>query len=142
RRTTVSLDCLTPYRERCCRAAIKICSMRRYLITTHFWLTSLIVVTQPAFSAPAEQDDKRTALNIFDAAVAQFESTRIALRKWQYYQTLTTHQLDSAGKVVARGTWRSIVRPGDPRPFEYTSKDVEGKLSFFEAGAEEEEARS
>ncbi len=74
---------------------------------------------------------------IFDAALAQFENSRVALRKWQYHQTLTTHQLDGAGKVMAKGTWKSIVRPGDPRPLEYTRESMEGKLSFFKAGAEE-----
>jgi hypothetical protein len=41
--------------------------------------------------------------------------------------------LDAAGKVTARGTWQSIVRPGDPRPLEYTADRMEGKLSFFKA---------
>lgn len=67
----------------------------------------------------------------------QFENSRVALRKWQYHQTLTTHQLDGAGKVVAKGTWKSIVRPGDSGPLEYTAESMEGKLSFFKAGAEE-----
>ncbi len=57
---------------------------------------------------------------------------------WQYQQTLTTHQLDADGKVVAKGTWKSIVRPGDPRPPEYIFKSMEGKLSFFESGSEDE----
>ena len=83
------------------------------------------------------EEDKPTALAIFDAALAQFEGSRVALRKWQYHQTLTTHQLDGAGKVVAKGTWKSIVRPGDPRPLEYIRESMEGKLSFFKAGAEE-----
>jgi hypothetical protein len=113
--------------------------MRRFLLTTHFLLAILILIASPAFSAAVEEEDKRTALGIFDAALAQLENSRVALRKWQYYQTLTTQQLDSAGKVVARGTWRSIVRPGDPQPLEYTAKSMEGKLSFFEAGNEEEE---
>ena len=43
------------------------------------------------------------------------------------------------GKVVAKGTWHSIVRPGDPRPLEYTGESMEGKMSFFKAGAEEPE---
>jgi hypothetical protein len=98
-----------------------------------------IVLLSAALPAPAEQEDKLAPLAIFDAALAQFENSRIALRKWQYYQTLTTHQLDGDGKVVARGTWHSIVRPGDPRPLEYISKSMEGKLSFFEQGAEEPE---
>ena len=41
--------------------------------------------------------------------------------------------------------WESIVRPGDPRPLEYTAESMEGRLSFFKAGAEEpprEDARS
>jgi hypothetical protein len=84
-----------------------------------------------------EQEDKLAPLVIFDAALKQFEESRVALRKWQYYQTLTTHQLDGDGKVVAKGTWRSIVRPGDPRPLEYMSESMEGKLSFFKAGADE-----
>src|ERR1700682_2810258 len=104
--------------------------MRRFLLT--------LLLLSPAPQVTAE--DKPTALAIFDAALAQFESSRVALRKWQYYQTLTTHQMDSTGKVVAKGTWRSIVRPGDPRPLEYTAKSMEGKLSFLEAGAEEQEA--
>jgi hypothetical protein len=92
-----------------------------------------------AFPAGTEQEDRLAPLAIFDGALAQFENSRIALRKWQYYQTLTTHQLDGDGKVVAKGTWRSIVRPGDPRPLEYIAKSMEGKLSFFEEGAEEPE---
>lgn len=88
--------------------------------------------------AQSQQDRNPAALEIFDGAMARFEADRAALRQWQYHQTLTTQQLDRAGKVVASGTWHSIVRPGDPGPLEYTGKHVEGKLSFFEAGAEEQ----
>jgi hypothetical protein len=105
--------------------------MRRFLLTLLLFSVSLQVIAQ---------EDKRSALGIFDAALAQFEASRVALRKWQYHQTLTTHQFDSDGKVIAKGTWRSIVRPGDPQPPEFTAKSMEGKLSFFEAGAEEPEA--
>jgi hypothetical protein len=111
--------------------------MRRFRPRTHFFLVILLLVFVPPFSHAEEQGDKLKPLGIFDAALAQFESNRVALRKWQYYQTLTTHQLDGAGKVVARGTWKSIVRPGDPGPLEYTTQSMEGKLSFFKAGAEE-----
>lgn len=103
--------------------------MRRFLLT--------LVLLVSALPVTAQTEDKPTALGIFDAALAQFDHTRAALRKWQYHQTLTTHQLDGAGKVVAKGTWHSIVRPGDPRPLEYTGESMEGKLSFFKAGAEE-----
>jgi len=81
---------------------------------------------------------EKSALEIFDSAVATFESQRVALREWQYHQTLITHQLDAQDKVIARGMWRSIVRPGDPGPLEYTAEKMEGKLSFFKAGSEEE----
>ncbi len=114
--------------------------MRRFFLTTNSLLVVLVGLSRSAFSAPVEPDDKRNALGIFDAALAQFEASRVALRKWQYHQTLTTHQLDSDGKVIAKGTWRSIVRPGDSQPPEFTAKSMEGKLSFFEAGAEEPEA--
>jgi hypothetical protein len=100
-------------------------------------LAAFVLAALPTFSAVAEQEDKLTPLGIFDAALAQFENSRVALRKWQYHQTLTTHQLDSAGKVMAKGTWHSIVRPGDPQPLEYTGESIEGKLSFFKAGTEE-----
>lgn len=86
-------------------------------------------------TATAEQ--KPAGLELFDAALAKFEADRIALRRWQYHQTLTTQQFDSGGKVVAKGTWKSIVRPGDPRPLEYTFESMDGQLSFFKAGAEE-----
>jgi hypothetical protein len=111
--------------------------MRRFFLTTHFPPAVLLSALLPAFSAAGAEEDKPTALAIFDAALAQFDTSRIALRKWQYHQTLTTHQLDGAGKVVAKGVWHSIVRPGDPWPLEYTAESMEGKLSFFKAGAEE-----
>jgi hypothetical protein len=81
----------------------------------------------------AAAQEKKSALAIFDAALAAFDNQRLALRNWQYHQTLITRQMDSAGNVVASGTWQSIVRPGDPRPLEYTASRVEGKLSFFKA---------
>ena len=109
--------------------------MRRFP-SIHF-VTAFLLAGPPAFSAVPEQEDKLKPLAIFDAALAQFESNRIALFKWQYYQTLTTHQLDGEGEVVAKGTWHSIVRPGDPRPLEYTGESMEGKLSFFKAVADE-----
>jgi hypothetical protein len=104
-----------------------------------FVFLTLFTLFSPALPARAESGAKLPALEIFDDALAKFDADRAALRQWQYHQTLTTHQLDHAGKVVAKGTWHSIVRPGDPRPLEYTGKQVEGKLSFFEAGAEEEQ---
>ena len=110
--------------------------MRRLRVT----ISSLVIlfsVLSQAFPAATEQEDKLAPLTIFDSALLQFENNRVALRKWQYYQTLTTHQFDGDGKVVAKGAWHSIVRPGDPRPLEYTSESMEGKLSFFKAGVEE-----
>jgi hypothetical protein len=81
--------------------------------------------------AAAEKD--LSALDIFDRTLKAFDDQRAALRDWQYYQTLTTHQFDNSGKAIARGTWQSIVRPGDPRPLEYIGERVEGKLSFFKS---------
>jgi hypothetical protein len=104
--------------------------MRRSRLVTHlcaFFFALLICGTAPA------QEKELTPLDIFDRALSTFDGQRAALRDWQYHQTLTTHQLDSAGKVMARGTWQSIVRPGDPRPLEYTAERMEGKLSFFKA---------
>jgi len=112
--------------------------MRRLRVTIPFLVLFFSSVGE-AFPAAAEQEDKPDALTIFDAALKQFENSRVALRKWQYHQTLITHQMDGAGKVVAKGTWHSIVRPGDPRPLEYTGESMDGKLSFFKAGAEEQE---
>ena len=99
--------------------------------------TSVLLLVSSGLARAATPDGRPNALQIFDAALKKFESDRVALRKWQYHQTLTTHQFDSSGKVIARGTWKSIVRPGDARPLEYTVKSMEGKLSFFKAGAEE-----
>ncbi len=97
-----------------------------------------------AFLSPltAAAQEKKSALAIFDAALGAFDNQRLALRSWQYHQTLVTHQMDSAGNVVASGTWQSIVRPGDPRPLEYTASHVEGKLSFFKAQASSSPAPS
>ena len=90
----------------------------------------LLSLSRLAFAA---EEKELTALEIFDRALTAFENQRVALRDWQYYQTLTTHQLDGSGNVIARGTWQSIVRPGDPRPLEYIAERMEGKLSFFKS---------
>jgi len=90
----------------------------------------------------AAQEKELSPLEIFDRALTSFDNQRAALRDWQYHQTLTTHQMDNAGKVVARGTWQSIVRPGDPRPLEYTAERMEGKLSFFKAESSSSSATS
>lgn len=96
---------------------------------------SVVVVVFLALvrALPAAEEKQLTALDIFDRTLAAFDAQRVALRDWQYRQTLTTHQFDSSGKVIARGTWQSIVRPGDPRPLEYTAERMEGKLSFFKS---------
>ena len=112
-------------------------ALQRLLIT----LPLLMCAAAASLAAtPGEQNP--AALEIFDAALAKFEADRVALRKWQYRQTLRTHQYDKAGKVTAKGVWESIVRPGDPRPLEYTAESMEGRLSFFKAGAEEPPAAS
>src|SRR2546423_12992339 len=79
------------------------------------------------------QEKELTALEIFDRTLVAFDNQRVALRDWQYYQTLITHQFDGSGNVTARGVWQSIVRPGDPRPLEYIGERMEGKLSFFKS---------
>src|SRR5437763_12680899 len=88
------------------------------------------------------QEKELTALEIFDRTLAAFDNQRVALRDWQYYQTLTTHQFDSSGSVTARGTWQSIVRPGDPRPLEYAGERVDGKLSFYKSESSSSSASS
>src|ERR1041385_165856 len=101
-------------------------------------LVSLFLVPLPVIA----QEKELTALEIFDHALAAFDNQRVALREWQYYQTLTTHQFDSSGNVTARGTWQSIVRPGDPRPLEYVGERTEGKLSFFKSDSSSSSASS
>jgi hypothetical protein len=92
---------------------------------------SILLLLMPL--AAVAEEKELSALEIFDRTLAAFDNQRVALRDWQYYQTLTTHQLDSSGNVIARGTWQSIVRPGDPRPLEYIGERMEGKLSFFKS---------
>jgi len=103
-------------------------------------LVSVTVSVRPIGAASLR--DTSPALEIFDAALAKFDADHTALSRWQYHQTLTTHQLDRGGNVIAKGTWYSIVRPGDPHPLEYIGKHVEGKISFFEAGADEQQPAS
>ena len=83
--------------------------------------------------AAAAEEKELTALEIFDRTLTAFDNQRAALHDWQYHQTLTTHQFDASGNVTARGTWQSIVRPGDPRALEYVAERMEGKLSFFKS---------
>jgi len=107
--------------------------LSRYL--PRFLAIIILVIAGNAGRAGAQE--KSRALEIFDAALSKFEADHAALAQWQYHQTLTTHQIDRNGKVVAKGTWKSIVRPGDPRPLEYTEKHVEGHLTFFQADSNE-----
>jgi hypothetical protein len=108
-------------------------------------LVLAILLSVPVSFRPIDAESSRdtpSALEIFDAALAKVDNDHAALGRWQYHQTLTTHQLDHGGNVIAKGTWHSIVRPGDPHPLEYISKHVEGKISFFEAGADEQQSVS
>jgi len=90
----------------------------------------------------AAEEKELTALEIFDRTLAAFDNQRTALRDWQYYQTLITHQTDGSGNVIARGVWQSIVRPGDSRPLEYIGERMEGKLSFFKSESSASSASS
>jgi hypothetical protein len=103
---------------------------RRFRLVLNVAVLGLSLLGRLAFAA---EEKELTALEIFDRTLTAFDNQRTALRDWQYYQTLTTHQLDSSGNVTARGVWQSIVRPGDPRPLEYIAERMEGKLSFFKA---------
>ncbi|HSP44586.1 MAG TPA: hypothetical protein VLO30_01210 [Chthoniobacterales bacterium] len=103
---------------------------RQFRFATSFSIAVLLLIGRLTFAA---EEKELAALEIFDRALGAFDNQRAALRDWQYYQTLTTHQFDGSGKVMARGTWQSIVRPGDPRPLEYIAERMEGKLSFFKS---------
>jgi hypothetical protein len=103
---------------------------RRHRFATNFGIFVLLLLGRVAFAA---EEKELTPLETFDRTLAAFDGQRAALRDWQYYQTLTTHQFDASGKVTARGTWQSIVRPGDSRPLEYIAERMEGKLSFFKS---------
>jgi hypothetical protein len=103
---------------------------RRPRFATKLGIFILLLAGRLAFAA---EEKELTPLEIFDRTLAAFDNQRTALRDWQYYQTLTTHQLDGSGNVIARGVWQSIVRPGDPRPLEYIGERMEGKLSFFKS---------
>ena len=107
---------------------------RRYLAA----LVSLLLFPWSVIA----QEKELTALEVFDRTLAAFDNQRVALRDYQYYQTLTTHQLDSSGSVTARGAWQSIVRPGDPRPLEYVGERIDGKLSFFKSESSSASASS
>jgi hypothetical protein len=103
---------------------------RRSRFATALSIFILLLAGRLTFAA---EEKELTALEIFDRTLAAFDNQRTALRDWQYYQTLTTHQFDGSGNVTARGVWQSIVRPGDPRPLEYFAERMEGKLSFFKS---------
>jgi hypothetical protein len=103
---------------------------RRFRLATNLSIFILLLAGRLTFAA---EEKELTALEIFDRTLASFDNQRTALREWQYYQTLTTHQFDGSGNVIARGVWQSIVRPGDPRPLEYIAERMEGKLSFFKS---------
>jgi len=103
---------------------------RQFRLATNLSIFILLLAGRLTFGA---EEKELTALEIFDRTLAAFDNQRTALRDWQYYQTLTTHQVDGSGDVIARGVWQSIVRPGDPRPLEYIGERMEGKLSFFKS---------
>lgn len=95
----------------------------------------LLAVLLVTHSALAQESDP-AALALFDAALAKIQTRAIPLHKWQYHQTLTTHQFDSDDKVTAKGTWKSIFRPDEKDPIEYVSEELEGTLNFFHKAPE------
>jgi hypothetical protein len=109
----------------------------RFAITLSIFL--LLLAGRLTFAA---EEKELTALEIFDRTLTAFDNQRTALREWQYYQTLTTHQFDGSGNVTAHGVWQSIVRPGDSRPLEYIAERMEGKLSFFKSESSSSSASS
>jgi hypothetical protein len=112
---------------------------RRSRFATSLGIFVLLLAGRLTFAA---EEKELTALEIFDHTLAAFDNQRTALRDWQYYQTLITHQTDGSGNVIARGVWQSIVRPGDPRPLEYIGERMEGKLSFFKSESSSSSASS
>jgi hypothetical protein len=112
---------------------------RRSRFATSLGISILLLAGRLTFAA---EEKELTALEIFDHTLAAFDNQRTALRDWQYYQTLITHQTDGSGNVIARGVWQSIVRPGDPRPLEYIGERMEGKLSFFKSESSSSSASS
>lgn len=112
---------------------------RRSRFATSLGISILLLAGRLTFAA---EEKELTALEIFDRTLAAFDNQRTALRDWQYYQTLITHQTDGSGNVIARGVWQSIVRPGDPRPLEYIGERMEGKLSFFKSESSSSSASS
>ena len=69
-----------------------------------------ILIAGAVSSVAADPDDHLSALAIFDRALAEFEKSRAALSNWQYYQTLTTQQLDSSGNVYIADTFNFVIR--------------------------------
>ena len=53
--------------------------------------------------AIAQEKEELSALEIFDRTLKAFDNQRVALRDYQYYQTLTTHQFDSSGNIFRPG---------------------------------------
>lgn len=82
--------------------------------------------------ALAAQEDRRSALEIFDAAMARTERQQALLRPWQYHSTLTTRQYDEDGTIVGKGVWRLLIRPGERESFQVLSDTREGKLTLLE----------
>src|SRR5258708_6541700 len=79
------------------------CGLRQIRLPRLSALAILVSILGSTAPAKAEPGEKLPALEIFDAALAKFEADRVALHSWQYYQTLTTHQFDANGKIVAKG---------------------------------------
>ncbi len=100
-----------------------------------FRLVAILVMTGLVFPLHAQESDS-AALAIFDSALGKLNERSVLLKKWQYYQTLTTQQYDSDGQVMARGTWKSIFRPDEKDPVQYVSEDLEGRLDFFHKAPE------
>jgi len=103
-------------------------------------LTGSLILPTTAKTGEITSDPE--ALVIFDATLEKLQSRAVAMKKWQYYQTLTTRQFDASGKMEAQGTWRSIYRQGDSNPVELIGESREGKLSFFHRKKQEKPASS
>ncbi len=108
------------------------------------WLPPLLVLGSCLAMLPSlrAQEDHRTALEIFDTALMRTEKRQAVLRSWQYYSTLTTRQYDDDGGIVGKGTWRTLIRPGERDPVQEISESRDGTLTFFEDKPDEKKKKS
>lgn len=88
---------------------------------------ALVAIAISLGRAGAAELDERSA-RMLDAALQQLETFRKESHRLEYDATIQVNEWDGRGRLRGNARAQMVVRPGAPRPINYISREVHGKV--------------